>query len=93
MSDTVINHFLVVYDITAREANVDDRYGSDYDAALAAYTQAEETYRGREDIEVVLLGADSIDTIKKTHSSYFSTREDGFERFFSVSDLIASTKV
>jgi hypothetical protein len=93
MSDTPIHHFLVIYDIAAREANVDDRYGSDYDAALAAYASAEETYRGRDDIEVVLLGADSIDTIKKTHSSYFSTSEEGFERFFSVSDLLASTKV
>lgn len=93
MNDTVINHFLVIYDIATREANVDDRYGSDYDAALAAYTRAEETYRGREDIEVVLLGADSIDTIKKTHSSYFSTREEGFERFFSVSELVESLQV
>jgi hypothetical protein len=91
MSDTPIHHFLVVYDIPAREANVDDSFGDDYDAALVAYTQAEETYRGREDIEVVLLGADSIETIKKTHSSYFSTRKEGFERFFSVSDLLAAT--
>jgi hypothetical protein len=89
MSDTPIHHFLVVYDIPAHEANVDDRYGSDYDAAIAAYTQAEETYRGRDDVEVVLLSADSIETIKRTHSSYFSTRE-GFERFFSVGDLLAS---
>jgi hypothetical protein len=92
MSNTDIRHFLVIYDIAAREATVDDRFGSDYDAALEAYAAAEQTYRGRADIEVVLLGADSIETIKKTHSSYFSTREQGFERFFSVKDLIAMTK-
>jgi hypothetical protein len=92
MSDTEIQHFLVIYNIPAREANVDDRFGSDYDAALAAYAEAEQIYRGRDDVEVVLLGADSLDTIKKTHSSYFSTREEGFERFFSIEDLIASTK-
>lgn len=92
MSDTEIRHFLVIYDIPAREANVQDQFGSDYDAALAAYAEAEQLYRGREDIEVVLLGADSIDTIKKTHSSYFSTREEGFERFFSIKDLIASVE-
>jgi hypothetical protein len=91
MSDTPIHHFLVIYDIPAHEANVEDRFGVDYDAAIAAYAQAEESYRGRDDIEVVLLSADSIDTIKKTHSSYFSTREGGFERFFSVSDLLAAT--
>jgi len=91
MSTTDIRHFLVVYDIAAREANV-EHYGSDYDAALAAYAQAEQLYRGRDDVEVVLLGADSLDTIKKTHSSYFSTREEGFERFFSVSELVASLR-
>ncbi len=90
--DPDIRHFLVIYDIATREANVDDRFGSDYDAALSAYAEAEQTYRGRGDIEVVLLGADSIETIKKTHSSYFSTREEGFERFFSVSDLLAALK-
>jgi hypothetical protein len=45
---------------------------------------------GRGYIDVVHLGADSIDTIKNTHSSYFSTRDQGFERFFSVNDLVAS---
>ncbi len=74
MSETPIHHFLVVYDIPAHEANVDDSFGEDYDAALLAYARAEETYRGRDDVEVVLLGADSIETIKKTHSSYFSTQ-------------------
>jgi hypothetical protein len=90
MSNTDIRHFLVIYDIAAREAHVDDHFGSDYEAALDAYSQAEQTYKDRSDIEVVLLGADSIDTIKKTHSSYFSTRDQGFERFFSVNDLVAS---
>lgn len=92
MSNPDIRHFLVIYDIPAREANVDDRYGSDYEAAIKAYEQAEQLYRGRDDVEVVLLGADSIETIKKTHSSYFSTRAEGFERFFDVGDLVASLR-
>jgi hypothetical protein len=33
-------------------------------------------------LDIVLLGADSLETIKKTHSSYFETSEDGFEQFF-----------
>lgn len=88
---TDIQHFLVIYDISGREANV-DRYGDDYDAAIDAYAKAEQLYRGRDDVEVVLLSADSIDTIKKTHSSYFGTREEGFERFFDVGDLVASLR-
>jgi hypothetical protein len=92
MSSTDIRHFLVIYDIAAREAHVDS-YGFDYDAAIQAYAETEQLYRGREDVEVVLLSADSIETIKKTHSSYFSTRDEGFERFFSVPDLLASLKI
>jgi hypothetical protein len=50
-------------------------YGTDYDAALAAYEQAEQDARTRSDVEVVLLSADSLATIKRTHSSYFQTHE------------------
>lgn len=90
MTATDIEHFLVVYDIPAGEAHV-DTYGTDYDTAIDAYAKTEQTYRGRDDIEVVLLSADSIETVKKTHSSYFSTHDRGFERFFSVEDLLAAT--
>lgn len=74
MTNTEIQHFLVIYDVAAGEANV-KRFGPDYEAALDAYEQAEETYRGQDRFDVVLLGADSLETIKKTHSSYFSTEE------------------
>jgi hypothetical protein len=91
-NDVDIKHFLVIYDISAGEASVDGRFSTDYDAALEAYAAAEATYRGRDDVEVVLLSADSIDTIKKTHSSYFDTRERRAETFFSsaVEEIIAS---
>lgn len=88
MTTVEIQHFLVIYDIAAGNAHVDDHFGADYDAALDAYAAAEEEYRGRADTEVVLLGADSLDTIKKTHSSYFNTESQGFERFFKR-DLLA----
>ena len=48
-------------------------YGTDYDAALNAYDQAEQDAQDRSDVEVVLLSADSLETIKRTHSSYFNT--------------------
>ena len=65
-------------------------YGTDYDAALEAYEQAEEDARGCSDVEVVLLSSDSLETIKRTHSSYFQTHGP-FERFlphgFSTSSV------
>ena len=39
--------------------------------ALKAYSEREEQYRNNSRVEVVLLGADSIDAIKVTHSNYF----------------------
>jgi hypothetical protein len=75
-----IHHFLVIYDVRARQASVEQF--DDYDDALAAYERIEKEHLGRDDLDIVLLGADSLETIKKTHSSYFETTEGGFEKFF-----------
>jgi len=74
-----IRHFLVIYDIRAAKATVTEF--DDYDAALAAYESIEKQNVGRNDLDIVLLGADSLETIEKTHSSYFMTTEGGFEQF------------
>lgn len=41
------------------------------DDAGRAYAAAESAARGHDDLEVVLIGADSLDTIKQTHGQYF----------------------
>jgi hypothetical protein len=74
MSAEDLNHFLVVYRISVAQAEVRS-FGHDYDAALTAYNAAEAEHRDNADIEVVLLGSDSLDTLKRTHSSYFELRE------------------
>ncbi len=71
---TSILHFLVVYDIRAATADV-VQFDTDYDAALQAYNEAEETHRDDPNTEVVLLGSDSVDTLERTHSSYFELSE------------------
>jgi hypothetical protein len=73
MSSADIKHFLVIYDIHARSAEVRP-FGTDYDAAQAAYKEVERETRERTDLDVVLLSADSLATIKHTHSSYFRPR-------------------
>ena len=79
MSTAKINHFLVVYDIPNGLAHVDS-FGRDYDRALAAYSAAEEQYRRDADVEVVLLGSDSIETLARTHSSYFELADQHVDR-------------
>jgi hypothetical protein len=74
MSPADIKHFLVIYDINASNAEVRP-FGTDYDAAQVAYEKVEQAMRNRSDFDVVLLSADSLETIKRTHSSYFDTRE------------------
>lgn len=74
MTETDINHFLITYDLKAGKAQVQG-FGGDYDRALAAYAEAEEDVRGNDNLDIVLVGADSIETVERTHSSYFHTEE------------------
>jgi hypothetical protein len=68
-----IKHFLVTRDVRREHTDVQE-FGTDYDAAQAAYREAEWKTRDRADIDVVLLSADSLETIKSTHSSYFELK-------------------
>jgi hypothetical protein len=72
MSSNDIKHFLVTYDPARRNSAVQE-FDTDYDAAQDAYQQAEQQARGT-DLNVVLLSADSLETVKRTHSSYFGQR-------------------
>lgn len=69
MSPEKIKHFLVSYDLATGKTEVES-FGTDYDAAQAAYAGAERA-NADEKLDVVLLSADSLETIKQTHSSYF----------------------
>jgi hypothetical protein len=68
-----IKHFLVIRHVQRGITTVTE-LGTDYDAAQEAYQQAEQRARGNADLDVVLLSADSLDTIKRTHSSYFELK-------------------
>jgi hypothetical protein len=70
MSPDEIKHFLVAYDPATGKTKVRS-FGTDYDAAQAAYAEAERA-NSDERLDIVLLGADSLETIKQTHSSYFN---------------------
>ena len=71
MSPEEIKHFLVIHDPKAGKSTV-QRFGTDYEAARIAYTQAEQENGLQEERDIVLLSADSLKTIEQTHSSYFS---------------------
>jgi hypothetical protein len=85
-----IQHFLVTY--YTRESRVDvQEFGNDHDAALEAYMELEYKYRDREDLDIVLLGADSLETVKRTHSSYFGEGKSAFAHL--LADLESVTTI
>lgn len=65
-------YFILVYDLEQRSVQVHE-YGSDLEQANLAYSTLEDEFAGHGHHEIVLVGADSIETIKRTHSPYFST--------------------
>lgn len=63
-------YFLLTYDRRQGKLLGNRRF-KDEAAASAAYAEAEARYRGNEAVEVVLVGADSEQTLRYTHGHYF----------------------
>jgi hypothetical protein len=66
-----LEHFILVYDHAADKLIEEIPFGHDSDSAVKTYSDLEQEYRTRKSIEIVLVGSDSIETIKKTHANYF----------------------
>ena len=75
------NYFILIYDIPSRELEIHP-FEQDYTAASGAYSAFELEHRNDPSMEVVLVGADSIETIHKTHSHYFAEHADDLFRQF-----------
>lgn len=63
-------HFLLVYDLT-EERLVSQAAYYDVNVALSAYAEMEAAHASDADKEIVLVGADSIETVMRTHGQYF----------------------
>ncbi len=73
-----ILHFLIVYNRKTDELLRFEPFGRDVNRATEEYTATEREYRDREDhedFEIVLVGADSRETLEVTHSRYFKRGE------------------
>lgn len=70
MTDSEMCHFLLVYD-HRRHRLVKTEVFTESSAATEAYADAERVAREQVHLEIVLIGADSIETIRETHASYF----------------------
>ncbi len=63
-------HFLLVYDRSQQRLVFEQPY-TDPVEALREYEEMEERHRYDTDKEIVLVGADSIETVRLTHGNYF----------------------
>lgn len=67
----VVNHFLLVYDHNKGKLLEVLEFAGDSAAALKRYEDLEAEHRGDPKMDIVLVGSDSLDTIKITHRNYF----------------------
>jgi hypothetical protein len=68
-----MNLFLVVYDRASHKLVSVDAFGVDYERAAETRAKAQRAAitAGDGEHEIVLLAADSLDVLKRTHSRYF----------------------
>jgi hypothetical protein len=79
-----MQHFLLIYDHERQELSTTRQFSDDEcDEATSAYQAAEAEHRDDPNVEIVLIGADSIETIHRTHGHYFR-REVGASKYLTA---------
>lgn len=69
---SAIKHFLLVFDHRSNKLITQQEFGSDAHAATKRYGEMEQQFRDCHAIDIVLVGSDSIETVKVTHANYFT---------------------
>lgn len=75
-----MRHFLIIFDSQKQELLAARDVGTDRESALREYAACEQEYgMSRNRIQIVLVGAESLETVRRTHSQYFAaSAEDPF---------------
>ena len=68
---SVVMHFLLVFDHSNAKLICVREFGTDLAAAVRAYGEMEKEHRDNADIDILLVGSDSLETVKVTHANYF----------------------
>lgn len=76
-----IQHFLLVFDHRKGELVEHQDFGADSTAAMQAYKDMEIEHKDEPWIDIVLVGSDSLETVKLTHANYFSGEVQVSSRF------------
>ncbi|ORV85013.1 hypothetical protein AWC11_20700 [Mycobacterium interjectum] len=72
MTASQLKHFLLVFDHNRAQLIGLKEFGTDAKSAMAEYARLERAHMKESDsIEIVLIGSDSLETVKITHANYF----------------------
>ena len=66
-----MKHFLLIYDVEKDVLREPPREFARADRALRAYEKLEHAHLGDGSVQIVLLGARSLEAIKVTHANFF----------------------
>jgi hypothetical protein len=69
-----LRHFLLVFDHRQGSLVREPEEFTDSSEAVAAYSRTEREYEHSPYMEIVLIGSDSLETVKRTHANYFAKR-------------------
>lgn len=71
MAASVVMHFLLVFDHEQSKLVYQQDFGTDVNSAVDAYGRAEHEHKDNPNIDIVLVGSDSLETVMLTHANYF----------------------
>ena len=69
---SAIQHFILVFDHRTNQLIEQISFGTDSYTATQKYGEMEQLHRDSPAIDIVLVGSDSIETVKVTHPNYFT---------------------
>lgn len=68
-----MQHFLLAFDHSVNELVVQEQFAeTEIEAATRAYEALEAEHRHSPRMDIVLVGSDSLESVKVTHSTYFT---------------------
>jgi hypothetical protein len=79
-----LRHFLLVFDHASARLVREQTFDHKIDLALHAYRAAEQEFADRPLMEIVLVGSDSMETVRLTHANYFADEVEGSEFLLGV---------
>jgi hypothetical protein len=94
MSPKDLRHYLVVYRVAEERVEMSEYSSEQYEEALDAYRATEETHRDEPGVEVVLLSADSPESLMATHGRFFEESRRHVDDYITerIDDLLGEAE-